>query len=371
MCNLRSLAQRSNFGLLGYHDLCIWLGLGKPQVFKPFRGLPYLESAYFMAQTTIPDLTIIVPVYNAMAHLDGLVADVLQIPDVSCEVIFVDDGSTDGSADHIDALAKAHPHFKALHNAGNLGAGVARNTGFPHATGRYTLFFDVDDRLHGHEIAPAIKLLDQSGADLGMFGYEYEREAENAAMLDNDARIWFAALGDASSRTLTLEEAPALLGFTNYPWNKLMRTDFYQDCGLRFGSTKVNNDVLGHWFGLLYARKITLIHKVLCTHIVLADGGNLTNQRNALRMEMFTALHETYDLLCALPDRRQRYAHHFWTFTMALASWSRGRLADEYLEAFRAELQRLVSRINLSDYARIRRCRSERLAMSLKNVLIS
>ena len=56
---------------------------------------------------------------------------------------------------------------------------------------------------------------------------------------------------------------------------------------------------------------------------------------------------------------------------MTLASWSRGRLADEYLEVFRAELQRLVSRINLSDYARIRRRRSERLAMSLKNVLIS
>jgi hypothetical protein len=56
---------------------------------------------------------------------------------------------------------------------------------------------------------------------------------------------------------------------------------------------------------------------------------------------------------------------------MTLTSWSRGRLADEYLEAFRTELQWLVSRINLSDYARIRRRRSERLALSLKNVLIS
>ena len=324
-----------------------------------------------MPQSTAPDLTIIVPVYNAMAHLDGLVADVLQITDVRLEVIFVDDGSTDGSAAHIKALAKANPHFLALHNAGNLGAGVARNTAFPRAKGRYTLFFDVDDRLHGHEMAPAIALLDQSGADLGIFGYEYEREAESAAMLDNDARIWFDVIGEGASRTLVLDEAPALLGFTNYPWNKLMRTGFYQDCGLKFGSTKVNNDVLGHWFGLLYARKITLINKILCTHIVLSDGGNLTNQRNALRMEMFVALHETYDLLCALPDRRQRYAHHFWTFAITLSSWSRGRLADEYLEAFRAELQRLVSRINLSDYARIRRRRSERLAMSLKNVLIS
>ena len=51
-----------------------------------------------MSQSSAPDLTIIVPVYNAMAHLDGLVADILQIPDVRTEVIFVDDGSTAGLA---------------------------------------------------------------------------------------------------------------------------------------------------------------------------------------------------------------------------------------------------------------------------------
>lgn len=324
-----------------------------------------------MPMTTSYDLTIIVPVYNAMAHLDALIADILRLDDVSTQVIFVDDGSTDGSTAHVEALAKTHAHFTALRNAGNLGAGVARNTAFPHAKGRYTLFFDVDDRLHGQEIAPAIATLDQTGADLGIFGYEYERDEDSSAMLDSDARIWFGALGDAASRTITLGDVPTLLGFTNYPWNKLMRTDFFQEKGLKFGSTKVNNDVLGHWFGLLYARKITLINKVLCTHIVLRNGTNLTNQRNALRMEMFAALHETYDLLSSMPDLRQRYAHHFWAFAMKLAGWSRSRLADEYLEAFRAELQRLVSRINLSDYARMRIRRSPRLAHSLKNVLIS
>lgn len=324
-----------------------------------------------MPNTTSYDLTIIVPVYNAMAHLDAIVADIVRLDDVSAQVIFVDDGSTDGSAAHVEALAQSHANFTALRNAGNLGAGVARNTAFAHAKGRYTLFFDVDDRLHGQEIAPAIALLDQTGADLGIFGYEYERGAESAAMLDSDARIWFGALGDAPSRTLTLVELPALLGFTNYPWNKLMRTDLYREKGLKFGSTKVNNDVLGHWFGLLHARKITLINKILCTHIVLTDGTNLTNQRNALRMEMFAALHETYDLLCSMPDKRQRYAHHFWSFTMNLAGWSRSKLGDEYLEAFRAELQRLVSRVNLSDFARIRRRRSVQLALSLKDVLIS
>ena len=52
-----------------------------------------------------------------------------------------------------------------------------------------------------------------------------------------------------------LGDVPRLLGFSNYPWNKVVRTDHYRHTGLRYGSTPVHNDILGHWLTLLDARQ--------------------------------------------------------------------------------------------------------------------
>ena len=320
-----------------------------------------------------PDLTVIVPVYNAMEHLQTLVNDMLSVPDVGMELILVDDGSSDGSTEAIHTLAAAHPEVIALENPGNMGAGVARNTGFPHASGRYTLFFDADDRVHGEVIAPAIAQLDKSGADVAMFAYNYQRDtgAGRTGMLESDALIWRDGLRGKPNRICKLADIPALLGFTNYPWNKIIRTDRFHAVGLTYGDTKVNNDILGHWYSLLFARDLLLIDQVLCSHIVFAAGTNITNRRDAVRMEMFRALHATYDLLSANPDLRQRYSHHYWGFALKLLDWGKSRLSPEYLEAHRAATQDLIARLDLRDYARIRRKRAPALATRIMNIMLS
>lgn len=325
------------------------------------------------APSSTVDLTVIVPVYKAMEHLDTLLADLQAIDGITVEAILVNDASPDGSGARIDAMAADHAWITALHHSTNQGAGVARNTAFPKARGRYTLFFDADDRLHGKVLANAIAEADKADADLVMFPYNYERDigTGKSGMLAKDDLIWNQIMRGRPSALTTLAESPSLLGFTNYPWNKLMRTDRYRAVGLQFGLTRVNNDVLGHWYGLLFARKILMLNTVNCSHIVYAAGSNLTNQRNATRMEVFAALHATYDLLCDHPALRQRYAHHYWEFALRLADWSRGRLAPEYHEAHRAEVQDLVARLDLSDYGRTLRRRSAPLAQRLMNVLLS
>lgn len=319
------------------------------------------------------DLTVIVPVFNAVEHLGTLRADLEAISGLRVQVILVNDASGDDSAARIDAWAAEAPGVLALHHSDNQGAGVARNTAFPHATGRYTLFFDADDRLHGEVLADAVTAADKADADLVVFPYNYERDvgAGRGGMLAKDQDIWRDITRGKSSVLTTLAGAPGLLSFTNYPWNKLMRTARYRDVGLRFGTTRVNNDVLGHWYGLLFARQILLLNTVNCTHVVFSAGTNLTNARDATRMQAFTAINDTYDLLCAHPDLRQRYAHHFWNFALNLADWTRGRLAPEFHEQHRAALQALVARIDLSDYGRTLRRRSTPLAMRLMNVLLS
>ena len=96
-------------------------------------------------------ISLIVPVYNLKDYLPETVASVVESrrslgEDASeIEVIFVDDGSTDGSGAMLDAFA-AETSFRVIHKP-NGGEGSARNAGIDAASGAYLTFLDGDDIL--------------------------------------------------------------------------------------------------------------------------------------------------------------------------------------------------------------------------------
>lgn len=310
------------------------------------------------------DLTVIVPVYNAAQHLETLVGQFLAL-DLPCQILLVDDGSIDGGRDEIARLAQTFPQVTGLYQDGNLGAGHARNLAWPHAKGRYTIFFDADDRLHGEVIAPTLDLMDASAdVDAAIFAYRYEREeaASFTGMSYADQQCFEQLLKGARTTVGPLTQMARLLQFTNYPWNKIIRTAHYKQAGLRYGSTRVNNDILGHWSTLLFARQILMVDEVICTHIVHPQGQNLTNSFSVERLQMFDALAETYDLLEAHPALRWRFAHHFWMLTGTLLLWARPRLPEALRPVFESRYRDLLGRLNLEDYARLRTQHAPELA---------
>jgi glycosyltransferase involved in cell wall biosynthesis len=326
------------------------------------------------ASINAPDLSVIVPIYNAEAHLPKLVEQVFALEQygVSCQMICLDDASSDGSVTVLRNLAQRHHGLELIERTENRGAGIARNDAWKHASGRYTIFFDADDKLHGEVIAEAIKDMDaDSSVDVAVFAYRYEREA-TAAFTDmslQDKKIFDVLLQGASVSIGSLENMARLLTFTNYPWNKILRTGHYKAEGLRFGSTKVNNDILGHWHSLLLARSIMIRDAINCTHIVHPQGSNLTNSFGADRLMMFDALEETYDFLENRPDLRRRFAHHFWSLTNGLVNWARPRLEPELRIQFEMRYAALLGRLDLSDLARMRTKHSADLADSIVNQL--
>jgi glycosyltransferase involved in cell wall biosynthesis len=306
--------------------------------------------------TTGPDLSVVIPVHNAESTIGAVVDQLVSVPQISSQIVLVDDYSTDASADEIRRLADAYSTVTAIMHPSGLGAGVARNTGFERATGRYTLFFDADDVAHTDAVGLAIAHLDRSGADVAVMPYRYRRGevVAHEAMNDPDIKIWDTVLGSAPERAARLSEVAPLLGFSNYPWNKVLRTDRYRQTGLHFSPTPVHNDILGHWHSLLYARRILLLNQVICTHIVVGSGRNLSNKQSRARLSLFDALNETYDLLERDPHHRHRYAHHYWAFVLRTAAWAAARLAPEYRDEFNSRLQDHLLRIDIGDFARIR-----------------
>lgn len=89
----------------------------------------------------------VVPCYNEAENVPLLFARIdavcAGLP-ATCEILFVNDGSTDGTRAAMDALAAAHPHFHAVHLARNFGQSAALIAGMRRARGEYLLTLDGD-----------------------------------------------------------------------------------------------------------------------------------------------------------------------------------------------------------------------------------
>lgn len=98
--------------------------------------------------------SLIIPVWNVEKYLPACFNSLLQQSETDFEVIFVDDGSPDRSAEFIatQIASQRLANFHLLRQA-NAGAGAARNNGLAAAKGDYVLFVDSDDLLPADALA--------------------------------------------------------------------------------------------------------------------------------------------------------------------------------------------------------------------------
>jgi glycosyltransferase involved in cell wall biosynthesis len=89
-----------------------------------------------------PAFSVVICTYNRADVLPRAIDTVLAQDFDDFELVVVDDGSKDGTADAVGAIADPRVHYVRQENAG---LGAARNTGVDHASGRYVVFLDDDD----------------------------------------------------------------------------------------------------------------------------------------------------------------------------------------------------------------------------------
>ena len=125
-------------------------------------------------------VSIIIPVYNVKDYLDRCLRSAVGQTYKQIEIILVDDGSNDGSAQMCDLWAIVDGRIKVIHKE-NEGLGHARNTGLENATGKYICFLDSDDYFREDTVENALKLIEKEKADVAVFGLS--RLSEDGTLL--------------------------------------------------------------------------------------------------------------------------------------------------------------------------------------------
>lgn len=118
-----------------------------------------------MNQYNNPTLSIIVPVYNAEPYLEPCIQSVCHNQQGDCELILVDDGSTDFSNSICKHYMEQYPWISLIVQK-NSGPSAARNAGIELAHGEYIVFLDADDLIEMKGLLSLLDIARKSDADV-------------------------------------------------------------------------------------------------------------------------------------------------------------------------------------------------------------
>jgi len=131
-----------------------------------------------MKHSPLPTVSIIMPVYNAETTLKKAVASVLAQCFQAWELLLIEDGSQDGSAEICARLACQDDRIRLLWQPGNTGAAAARNAGLTAARGRYIAFLDADDRWFENKLQRQLAFMHETGTVFAYSGFWRVRGSE-------------------------------------------------------------------------------------------------------------------------------------------------------------------------------------------------
>jgi len=116
-----------------------------------------------------PELSIVIPVYNESANVQPLhreLSDTLRAAGRAYEIIFVDDGSTDGTFNELAAVQQQDAHVRVIQFRRNFGQTAAFAAGFAAARGRLIVTSDGDLQNDPRDIPAMVETLENGGYDI-------------------------------------------------------------------------------------------------------------------------------------------------------------------------------------------------------------
>ncbi|HEY6696308.1 MAG TPA: CDP-glycerol glycerophosphotransferase family protein [Solirubrobacteraceae bacterium] len=239
----------------------------------------------------MPRLSVVVPVYNVEEYLEQCLDSVLAQTFTDYEVVMVDDGSTDSSAEIAGRYVNRDERFRLISQE-NGGLSKARNTGTAAARGELLAFLDSDDALLPHAYELLVGALDRTGSDFAT-GNVHRLTRFTTSQSPFLAR----AFSETRMKTHITKFRPLLADRT--AWNKVWRRSFWDQHGFRFPEGRTYEDIPVTIPAHFTARSVDVIAEPVYLYRIRETGKSITQRRvepQAL-IDRLTSIQEVSDHL--------------------------------------------------------------------------
>lgn len=289
-------------------------------------------------------ISITIPVYNVEKYLPRCLNSIIGQPfSKECEIICVDDGSTDNSRKILEYYENNCSNVKVIHQE-NQGLSEARNTAMKYVTGKYTMFVDSDDFLIKDSLEKLYNYAESHNADVTIFDFLIGTEN-----LKNIGVQHFQNIADKykdSSFNASTADPSVYRYIAVATWNKFYLTNLIKD--LKF-EHDLNNQDVPYW-SLVYtkAERVHYFPEPFYYYTTEREGA-ITQTTNKKAFDVFRAFSITEDTLRKTAYFEKFKSIHYAHFTCNLVHRMR-RINPELRREFIKRIKRYKIDINYDEF---------------------
>lgn len=219
-----------------------------------------------------PLVSLIMPVFNSEEYLCKTLENVLEQTFINFELILVNDGSTDKSAQICEQYRKQDNRIKVYH-LNNNGPGNARNFGISVARGEYIQFIDSDDLLEPNMMEKLLYCMIVEKADIVVCGFKKIDDSKNENTYTLSSKT-------TQHKNIKKDFVKLLkLGLAYSPWNKLYKKSIIEKSKIKFNvEIFTGEDALFNIEYFSQCSKVFILGEPL--YIYFQRKGSLTNTIN-------------------------------------------------------------------------------------------
>lgn len=199
------------------------------------------------------DLSIIVPVYNGETFLEeNIRACLSQITEYNYEIIYVNDGSTDETANILKKYEN-NPKMKVIHKE-NGGSASARNKGIEISCGRYLMFVDCDDLIHNDMVEKMLNTAYLDDNDIVMCSHNLVKYYKGK--VESTIPYIYSKIN-----LLNYCKKGKIFNYPGFPWGKVYKRELFDS--VRFPEGYWYEDTIIHMLVYLQCGKFQYIDDIL------------------------------------------------------------------------------------------------------------
>lgn len=213
---------------------------------------------------TFPLVSVVVPVYNREKHIKNCLTIITNQSYKNLEIIVVNDGSSDSSAD----IIKTFSGIKLIEHKKNRGLAAARNTGIAKATGKYIHFMDDDDQINNTFYENMVKASESNNADMACCNMINQKTKSKSQIFKKQKT--YTSLEDKLKGTY--------VGKKGFVWRWLFKLDFLKKNKLAFEEGKLIEDLPFSFAAVFHANKIVTVPNA--SYLYVFNPDSILNTKN-------------------------------------------------------------------------------------------